>query len=556
MSRILVVDDEPADLNLVRHALEKQNYEVTTASCAKEALRLLRRGGVDVAVLDVMLPDGDGLDVLKKIREIDEHLPVVFVTSGGESSTAIRAMKLGALDYLLKPINVTELRGVVGRAVEIRKLTESPVEINVDSRSSDIHSIIGRCAAMQEVYKSIGIVAAQDVTVLIRGESGTGKELVARALYQYSERVQGPFLAVNCAAIPEALLESELFGHEKGAFTGADRKRIGKFEQCRGSTLFLDEIGDMSPVLQSKLLRVLQEKQFERVGGNETIQADVRVIAATHQNLEQMVSDGDFRADLYYRLNGFSIHLPPLRDRGSDLDLLVEHFRRHACRDLSKEVHMVSHDAMQVLRDYRWPGNIRELQNAIRQGILKTSGPALLPDFLPSFVFSSSKRVAEDQLRKSDSSNEAECIDATATTSADEQRPVDEPINIVDGIANGPLDFDSPHLYDDVIGAVEQRLVREMLKRTGGDKVEAARRLGINPTLLRSHAALELLDLAALNHQDEEKPLIRPGMTLADIETEAIRRALQECGGCRKAAAKQLGISTRTMQRRVKELGI
>lgn len=556
MSRILVVDDEPADLNLVRHALEKQNYEVATALCAKEALRLLRRGGVDVAVLDVMLPDGDGLDVLKKIREIDEHLPVVFVTSGGESSTAIRAMKLGALDYLLKPINVTELRGVVGRAVEIRKLTKSPVELDVDSRSSDTHSIIGRCAAMQEVYKSIGIVAAQNVTVLIRGESGTGKELVARALYQYSERGQGPFLAVNCAAIPEALLESELFGHEKGAFTGADRKRIGKFEQCRGGTLFLDEIGDMSPVLQSKLLRVLQEKQFERVGGNETIQADVRVIAATHRNLEQMVSDGEFRADLYYRLNGFSIHLPSLRDRGNDLDLLVEHFRRHACRDLSKEVHMVSRDAMQVLREYRWPGNIRELQNAIRQGILKTSGPALLPDFLPSFVFSESNRSMHEPGAKSNGTQESENLVVTATASDSVRQSADTLVPLANGVADDAIDFDSPHLYDDVIGAVEQQLVREMLKRTGGDKVEAVRRLGINPTLLRSHAALELLDLAALNHHDEEKQLIRPGMTLADIETEAIRRALQECGGCRKAAAKQLGISTRTMQRRVKELGI
>ncbi|EMI22128.1 two component, sigma54 specific, transcriptional regulator, Fis family [Rhodopirellula maiorica SM1] len=556
MSRILVVDDEPADLNLVRRALEKQDYDVATAECARDALRKLRRETVDVAVLDVMLPDEDGLDVLQKIREIDEHLPVVFVTSGGESSTAIRAMKLGALDYLLKPINVTELRSVVGRAVEIRRLTKAPVEMNVDWRSSDVHSIIGRCPAMQEVYKSIGIVAAQDVTVLIRGESGTGKELVARALYQYSERVQGPFLAVNCAAIPEALLESELFGHEKGAFTGADRKRIGKFEQCRGGTLFLDEIGDMSAVLQSKLLRVLQEKQFERVGGNETIQADVRVIAATHRNLEQMVSDGEFRADLYYRLNGFSIHLPPLRERGNDLDLLVKHFRRHASREFDKDVHEVSCDAMRILRSYSWPGNIRELQNAIRQAILKTSGPALLPDFLPAFVFSRSNRAPEEQQTNGDPPLEVESIDERKSTSAIDNQADNEPINIFNGITDRQLDFNSPHLYDDVIGAVEQQLVREVLKRTAGDKVEAARRLGINPALLRSQAALELLDLAALHHQNEDKPLIRVGMTLAEIETEAIHRALQQSGGCRKAAAKQLGISTRTMQRRVKELGI
>ncbi|MCM2373679.1 sigma 54-interacting transcriptional regulator [Aporhodopirellula aestuarii] len=559
MPRILVVDDEPADLNLVRLALEKQAYEVVTAQCDKEAMRLLRQRRIDVAVLDVMLPDGDGLSVLKKIREIDEHLPVIFVTSGGESSTAIRAMKLGALDYLLKPINVAELRRVVARALEIRRLTDVPVEINSDRISSDIHSIIGRCAAMQEVYKSIGIVAAQDVTVLIRGESGTGKELVARALYQFSERVQGPFLAVNCAAIPETLLESELFGHEKGAFTGADRKRIGKFEQCSGGTLFLDEIGDMSPVLQSKLIRVLQEKQFERVGGNETIRSDVRVIAATHRHLEKMVSDGEFRADLYYRLNGFSIHLPPLRDRGSDLDLLVEHFRCHACGDLNKEVRMVSPDAMRALREYDWPGNVRELQNVIRQAVLKTSGPVLLADFLPNSVVdaTSPNPVENDPPLPDNVQDSADQAMAAAPPPAGKSADTN-PNGVAErGDCSLPgFNFDSPHLYDDVIGAVERRLVNEVLERTGGDKTEAARRLGINPALLRSRAALDLLDLAALHDPDESAPLIGPGMTMAEIEMEAIRRALKETNGCRKAAARRLGISTRTMQRRVKELGL
>ncbi|MEM6470690.1 MAG: sigma 54-interacting transcriptional regulator [Planctomycetota bacterium] len=527
---------------------------------AKQAMAALRKQDFDVVVTDVMLPDGDGLDVLRKIREHDKHLPVILMTSSSDSGLAIQAMKLGALDYLLKPIDVSEMRDVVSRALEIRRLTESPVEINADRAESSLNAIIGRCPAMQEVYKSIGIVAAQNVTVLIRGESGTGKELVARALYQYGERVQGPFLAVNCAAIPEALLESELFGHEKGAFTSADRKRIGKFEQCSGGTLFLDEIGDMSPVLQSKLLRVLQEKQFERVGGNETIKADVRVIAATHRNLEEMVAKGEFRADLYYRLNGFTIHLPPLRQRGRDVEVLIDHFRRHACRDLNKDVTVVSSDALQKLKEYSWPGNIRELQNAIRQAVLKTPGPVLLPEFLPDFV-----KVDARSASGKDNSTNAYGVGGNVDARSAGDLPE---INNADGVGddcgnhhrNGSFHsvidrfIESSNLYDDVIGSVEQQMVKRVLESVSGDKVEAARRLGINPALMRSRAALELLDLAHLHENKHATPLIRPDMTLAEIEAEAIRRALEQTDGCRKQAAELLGISTRTMQRRVKEL--
>ncbi|REJ66378.1 MAG: response regulator [Planctomycetota bacterium] len=531
MSRILVVDDEPADLRLIQRALEKLDHEIVTGQTAAEAVKLLRTKKPDVAVLDVMLPDGDGLEVLERIQQVDEHLPVIFVTSSSDSGTAIRAMKLGALDYLVKPIEIAELRRIVERALEIRRLTDTPVEMNVDTGTAGSHAIIGRCHAMQEVYKAIGIVASQDVTVLIRGESGTGKELVARALYQYSDRVKGPFLAVNCAAIPETLLESELFGHERGAFTGADRKRIGKFEQCGGGTLFLDEIGDMSPVLQSKLLRVLQEKQIERVGGNENIATDVRVIAATNRDLEKMVANGEFRPDLYYRLNGFSIHIPPLRKRGDDLELLIEHFRRQANVDLHKDVRSVAPEAMQRLRQYSWPGNVRELQNAVRQAILKTTGSVLLLDFLPDFVCESPQ--LDHQPTRVDESDHGANLERFI-----EQR----------------LAANSSQLYNDVIGYVEQRLVVKALERADGDKEEAARLIGINPAGLRSKAALELLDLKALERDGCADPLIRPGMTMADIEKEAIRRALNQAGGCRKEAAKSLGISTRTMQRRVKEL--
>lgn len=531
MSRILVVDDEPADLNLIARSLEKSAHEVVRAESAKAGLKLLQSEAPSVAVLDVMLPDGNGLDVLQRIREMDDRIPVVFVTSSGDSGTAIKAMKNGALDYLVKPIDIVELRKVVDRALEIRELTDKPISMNVNSGSPDTHSIIGSCHAMQEVYKAIGIVAGQNVTVLIRGESGTGKELVARALYQYSDRVQGPLLAVNCAAIPEALLESELFGHERGAFTGADRKRIGKFEQCDGGTLFLDEIGDMSPVLQSKLLRVLQEKTFERVGGNETIETSVRVIAATNRNLEKMVSDGQFRGDLYYRLNGFTIHLPPLRERNGDLELLVDHFRALANRDLDKEVRRVAPDAMLQLRNYSWPGNVRELQNVIRQGVLKTTGPVLLADFLP---------------------------DAARNKHVE----VHEPATY--GESNGSLDHmieqglaaDSSQLYDDVISHVERRLVEQALMKSKGDKTEAARLLGINPAMMRSKAALDLLDLEALDESAQSTPVIRPGMTMEEIEREAIRQALQQSKGARKEAAEMLGISVRTMQRKVKDFGL
>lgn len=544
MSRILVVDDEPADLGLVRRALEKLDHEVITAGTVKDSLKFVRSKQPDVAVLDVMLPDGNGLDMLKSIRTIDERLPAIFVTSSRESATAIQAMQLGALDYLVKPIDIVELRKVIARALEIRELTQKPIAMNAEScvSNTDSHAMIGRCHAMQEVYKAIGIVANQDVTVLIRGESGTGKELVARALYQFSDRVKGPFLAVNCAAIPEALLESELFGHEKGSFTGADRKRIGKFEQAAGGTLFLDEIGDMSPVLQSKLLRVLQEKRFERVGGNESLKADVRVIAATHCNLETMVSEGKFRSDLYYRLNGFSIHLPALRERGSDLDSLVEHFRRVACNDLDKNVRQVASDAMEMLRSHSWPGNIRELQNVVRQAILKTKGPVLLADFLPEHF----------HVRYQPEKTNENCV----PDSVEPMRTRPPRSGNLDDLIAQRLDANSSHLYDEVIAEVEERIAKAVIQRAEGDRTEAARLLGINPAMLRSRAALDLLNLELNRKVNAIPPLVRPGMTMEEIEKEAILRTLEHTNGCRKSAAELLGISVRTMQRRVKELGL
>ena len=338
-----------------------------------------------------------------------------------------------------------------------------PVEIDQSLKQEDYtgrSAIIGRCSAMQNVYKSIGIVAGQNVTVLIHGESGTGKELVARALYQHSNRSKGQFLAVNCAAIPEGLLESELFGHEKGAFTGADRKRIGKFEQCNGGTLFLDEIGDMSPVLQSKLLRVLQERKFERVGGNETIQTDVRLIAATNRDLDQMVLNSQFRGDLFYRLKGYKISLPPLRERGDDLPLLVEHFRLQANLDLEKSIFRVPEETLDRLRKHDWPGNIRELQSVVFQAVLQARGQVLLPDFLPLL---GEKISPQTDIEFSNKSN----------------LPIESYIEKL-------LLSSTENVYDRVIEETERRILSIVLKHTHGNQLEAAKILGITRTTLRT----------------------------------------------------------------------
>lgn len=532
MAAVLVVDDEPADLYLIARALEKSGYEITTADSTSAALRALKTAKFDAAVFDILLPDGDGIELLKNALKTDSDLPIIFATGASDSDRAIEAMKQGALEYLLKPINVGELREVVGRAVEIRSLAQ---EDSTPSQAVAAEGIIGRCPAMQEVYKSIGIVAPQNVTVLVRGESGTGKELVARALFQHSDR-NGPFLAVNCAAIPEMLLESELFGHEKGAFTGADRRRIGKFEQCDGGTLFLDEVGDMSPVLQSKLLRVLQDREIQRIGSNEVIRTDVRLIAATHQNLERMVSERTFRADLYYRLNGFMIHLPPLRERGPDLDMLISFFRAEACRELGKDVRSISPDAMDMLRSYTWPGNIRELQNVIRQGTLKTVGPVMLREFLPQFTSIEHEPTSNTS---SDTAHEHSTTSENSLTLA--ARICEEAIANHSGAAHSWL-----------INHLEASLVEQALLETGYKTEEAIQLLGAPPTVLTNREAARRLDPDLETHPKHLS--IAPDMTLEEIERLAIIEALKRSDGCRKAAAAALGISTRTMQRRVKDL--
>lgn len=385
MPRLLLIDDDP-DLIRVQaaHTLAPLDVQICVARDGAEGLKGLAAESPDVILLDMRLPDLTGLEVYQRIREIDARIPVIFITATTAADTAIAAMQQGAYDYLFKPLDPQQLRRVVSQALQLARLMHEPAVVAQTLPPDDTgDAIIGCCPAMLEVYKAIGRVARQNVTVLITGESGTGKELVARAIYQHGSRSRAPFHAINCAAIPENLLESELFGHEKGAFTGADRRRIGKFEQCNGGTLFLDEIGDMPLGMQTKILRVMQDQKFERVGGEETIQTDVRLIAATHRNLKTWSAEGKFRADLYYRLSVFTIALPPLRERGDDVIMLVRQYLRRFNRELSREISEIAPETLERLRGYSWPGNIRELQSVLKQSLLQAVGSVLIPAFLP-----------------------------------------------------------------------------------------------------------------------------------------------------------------------------
>src|SRR5947209_15190660 len=344
MANLLLIDDHPGLLqDQVGHVFPAPAHRVEIAHTGAESLQRVADVRPEVILLDLRLPDQSGLDVLKQLRQLDARIPVVLVTVVRSAESAIEAMRQGAYDYLLKPLDLQKLERVLGEALKVARLMREPAVVVGTPPDDDRpgEAIVGSSPAMQEVYKAIGRVADQTFPVLITGESGTGKELVARAIYQHGPRAQAPFLALNCAAIPETLLESELFGHEKGAFTGAERRRIGKFEQCNGGTIFLDEVGDMPLVSQAKVLRLLQEQAFERVGGSETIRTDVRLIAATHRDLKARSDESRFRPDLYYRLGVFAIQLPPLRERGEDLALLVRFYLRRVSRELGREVHEV-----------------------------------------------------------------------------------------------------------------------------------------------------------------------------------------------------------------------
>jgi two-component system response regulator AtoC len=468
MPTLLVVDDDELILNCFRFAFAPEELTIQTATTAAEALALCRRQTFDAIVTDVRLPGRSGLELLGDLQALDHRVPVILMTGHGTANTAIEAMRQGAFEYLLKPLDIDVLQAVIDRALETSRMTRTPAQIadctTDDPGDGDL--LVGQCPGMQEVYRQIGRVAGQDVTVLILGESGTGKEVVARAIYQYSQRAGRPFLAINCAAIPENLLESELFGHEKGSFTGAERKRIGKFEQCDGGTLFLDEIGDMTPLTQTKVLRVLQDQQFERVGGNETIQTNVRLIAATNRNLTEMLERGTFRSDLYYRLNVYTIHLPPLRERPGDLPLLVHYFLKRFSRELHKPVEKISTEALNVLKGYPWPGNLRELQSVLKHAVVEATGPVLLPDFLPCTVRSVSGALATRSAPPADSAD-------------------DELLRMI----HQRIRAGTENLYGEVLQRVERTLFTELLQQVDGNISRASAILGISRSTLRTKLA-------------------------------------------------------------------
>jgi two-component system nitrogen regulation response regulator GlnG len=467
MATLLLIDDDPDLLpDQMRHVFPAPAHRVEIAHTGAEGLQRVAEVHPDVILLDLRLPDQSGLDVLRQLRQIDARIPVVLVTVVRSAESAIEAMRQGAYDYLLKPLDLQKLDHVISEVLKVAHVMRERVALSQEAgtRDDDLSgkAIIGSCPAMQEVYKAIGRVADHAFPVLITGESGTGKELVARAIYQHGPRAKAPFLALNCAAIPETLLESELFGHEKAAFTGAERRRIGKFEQVNGGTLFLDEIGDMPLPAQAKLLRVLQEQAFERLGGNETIRTDVRLIAATHRDLKQWSDEGKFRPDLYYRLGVFTIHLPPLRERGEDLALLVQFYLRQISRELGREVREVAPETLERLRGYSWPGNVRELQSVLKQAILRSHGPVLLPDFLPEppHLYPSLPQTGER------------------------------------GRGEGPFDLeaflrqrlgpDSRDLYREIHQELDRLVLSRVLEYTGGNQQRAARLLGITRRTLRT----------------------------------------------------------------------
>ena len=387
MSKLLLIDDEADVLYSFRRIFDSPEIELTTASSGEEGLKLIPQLKPDLVLMDIRMGGINGLETLRRIRQLDTKQLVILMTAYGTTQTAIEAMKLGAYDYLLKPFDVPKIKEIVANALKAARDMKQVVSYQPLLESEDYElGFVGGAESMQQVFKLIGQVAASDATALITGESGTGKELVARAVYHHSNRNSQPFLAVNCAAIPEQLLESELFGHERGSFTGATNQRIGKFEQCNKGTIFLDEIGDMTPPTQTKILRVLQSGTFERVGGNSPIKVDVRVIAATNKPLEQAVAARQFREDLFYRLNVVRIHIPPLRDRRDDIPLLVNYFLKKIARDLGREPKSIATAAVRALEKYHWPGNVRELENVIRRAHVIAKSEAILPGDLPTEV--------------------------------------------------------------------------------------------------------------------------------------------------------------------------
>src|SRR5882724_7137227 len=462
MDKLLLIDDESDVQYSFRRIFDSPEIELTSASSGEEGLKLIARAKPDLVIMDVRMGGMNGLETLRRIRENNAKLPVIMMTAYGTTQMAIEAMKLGAYDYLLKPFDVPKLKQIIGAALKAARDMKQVVSYQplLESEDYDL-GIVGRSEAMQNVFKLIGQLAASDATALITGESGTGKELVARAIYHHSRRSAQAFLAVNCAAIPEQLLESELFGHERGAFTGATNQRIGKFEQCNKGTIFLDEIGDMTPATQTKILRVLQSGTFERVGGNQPIKVDVRVIAATNKPLEAAVAAKQFREDLFYRLNVVRIPMPPLRERADDVPLLVNYFLEKNAREQQRPPKSVAASVIKTLEKYHWPGNVRELENAIRRAHVMAKSDAILLGDLPPEISGKGAAIPAAGVTDEVASNDAAALARQLFQWARRE----------------------PKLK--IIPAVERELVIQALIETNDNQVHAAKLLGITRATLR-----------------------------------------------------------------------
>ncbi|MGA1839430.1 MAG: sigma-54-dependent transcriptional regulator [bacterium] len=468
--RIIIGNHQIDPLKHLASALESQSYEVKMARTGLEVLELFDQTNPGLIILDTSLPHKNGVELLRIIKERSPNLPVMVVADKISTNAAIETMKLGAYDYITQPFDIPKVLDIIKTAISPQTVKKT-IAINPAVMSDEIYdtdTIIGNSREMLEIYKMIGQVAQSDAPVLIQGESGTGKELIARAIYHHSLRKNKPFLAVNCAAIPEQLLESELFGHEKGSFTGALSKKTGKFEQCHGGTIFLDEIGDMSLSAQSKVLRVLQDQVFERVGGQESIRVDVRVIAATNKSLVQAVKDGLFRVDLFYRLKVISFYIPSLRDRPEDIPLLADYFLLKYRHKLKKPINGISHQAMMILSQYHWPGNIRELENVIQSAIVLCKGDVVLPEHLPmgDMALSSKQRISAS----------AADVEDFATMFEEIIRP------IMDQVSKSNDENWAAQLTD----GMEKALLKLTLQRVNGNQVKASKLLGISRNTLRS----------------------------------------------------------------------
>ena len=467
MSLILIVDDDPQLRKSFNKLLIEEGYDIESASSGEMGLEMVNKNPPDLVILDMKLPGMNGLETFKAIHDIEPKLPVIIMTAYGTTETAIEATKMGAFDYLLKPFDIPDMLTIIKQALEAGRFMRSPVEMDAAPDKTLREAIIGRSVLMQEVYKAIGRVSSTDVSVLIRGDSGTGKELVARAVYQHSLRLDKPFLIINCVAIPENLLESELFGYEKGAFTGAIRRRVGKIEQAHGGTIFLDEIGDMPMSLQSKILRLLQEKSIERLGGRETIPVDVRIIAATNRDLEAALAAGRFREDLYYRLKVVTIWLPPLCKRPDDISLLAEYFLSRYAAELGIENPGITKKAISALNNYSWPGNVRELGNTIQKILIFNRGTPLCHDEI-------TRAINEKNIDQNSGIKNADQIIKQFIRHELTARPMEK-------------------MFDACMDRFASILIKEALNITGGNRSRAAKLLGLSrPTL---HSKIEKYNL-------------------------------------------------------------